>query len=102
MTLPLVEMVRHCPAEVMRLVIANEVEVALVERSEVAKSAVEVELVMIAEVAPSEVEVALVNWRFVPESAVVDALPSVALPVLVIFVEKKFPAVRAVDEAKLM
>ena len=88
MTLPLAVIVRHWPAEVVRLVIAREVVVAFVARSDVAKSAVEValvatsdvekrlvdvELVMIAEVAPSEVDVALVNERFVPLIAVVEA-----------------------------
>jgi len=88
MTLPLDEMVRHCPAWVARFDMARLVVVALVKSadveksavvvafvatSEVAKSDVLVALVRSALVAPSEVEVALVNKRLVPDIAVVEA-----------------------------
>ena len=73
MTLPLDEMLRHCPADVERFVMARDVVVALVKRADVENKEVDVAFVMIALVAPREVVVEFVNERLVPDIAVVEA-----------------------------
>ena len=92
-TLPEAEIVKHCPAWVERLVMARDVEVALVRS---------------AEVAPRLVEVAFVKEKFVPLIAVVDApviealvMMALVAPKLVVvaLVAKRLPKVPAVDDA---
>ena len=90
-TLPLAVMVRHCPACVVRFEIASDVDVALVERSDVAKSAVDVALVATSEVAKRDVVVALVKERFVPDIAVVEAYGN--CDAAIVDEEKKTPCV---------
>ena len=84
-------MVRHCPACVVRFEIASDVEVALVERSDVAKSAVDVAFVATSEVEKSAVDVALVMERFVPDIAVVEAYGN--CDAAIVDEEKKTPCV---------
>ena len=109
-TLPEAVMLRHCPADVERFVMAREVEVALVKSAEVEKSAVvvafvatsdvekrlvEVALVMMALVAPSDVVVAFVNKKLVPLIAVVEAYGN--CEAATVDDEKKTPCVRVVE-----